>query len=144
MLAIWRCAEVRLIRSGADRLVRRVFELVLDVKAGRVAREGRLFGVEVGDVVSAALAGRELVAGLAALDQTSHKPAATYRERREHVLASVAAHLRCGGGAVVRCVLGESPDHDEYEIDVDTTANGGTRRDPSRKVRVKPRSRERS
>ena len=81
---------------------------------------------------SAGLAGRELVAGVAGVDQTSHESAAAYRERREHVQALIAAHLGCRGRPVVRCVFGESPDHHEYEIQVDTTANGETPPGPSR------------
>ena len=41
-------------RPVADEVVELVLELVLDVEAGRVGRQRRLFGVEVGDVVGAA------------------------------------------------------------------------------------------
>jgi hypothetical protein len=53
---------------------------------------------------------REPVAGVGAVDQSTNQSAAAQRERREHVSAPVASHIRRGRGTVVRRTLRKSPD----------------------------------
>ena len=52
----------------------------------------------------------ELLAAGRAADHTPYQPTPTERERWEHVLALVAAHIRRRGGPVLRGALGETPD----------------------------------
>ena len=53
---------------------------------------------------------RELIAGGGALDQPPDQPASAQDQRREHVLAGVAADLGLRGGPIVRGLLRKTPD----------------------------------
>ena len=52
----------------------------------------------------------ELIAGGGASDRSPNQPAPAQREPREHVLALVALHVRCGSGSVARSLLRQAPD----------------------------------
>ena len=96
-------------RAGLDR-VRRAARARLDVAlVGLASDTSKQADAPVGLGLGGAPRG-ELITGCGILDQPPDQPASAQRERRKHVLATVATGLRRSRGPIVRASLRKAPD----------------------------------